>query len=151
LSRHHSFKDWSRRWSWLLLSIGAGVVLSIVVALRSSGYRNQAMSRYGFTAVSLICFVIVGYGLLNSGSIAVPARILRNPLLASLGKYSYGMYVLHLPLAFFWPRLVRPGLIGDSRIVTAVVSILCGSVMSYFMALGSWHLIEKRFLRLRDR
>jgi hypothetical protein len=29
--------------------------------------------------------------------------------------------------------------------------VLCGTVVSYWMALASWHLIEKRFLRLKDR
>jgi peptidoglycan/LPS O-acetylase OafA/YrhL len=151
LSRGRGFGDCYRRWSWLPLTIGASVLLSIVAALRDSGYRNEAMSRYGFTAVSVICFAIVGYGLLNSGSIAAPARILRIPLLVTFGKYSYGMYVLHLPLAFFWPGLVRTDLIGGSRITTAVASIVCGLAISYLMALLSWHLIEHRFLRLKDR
>jgi peptidoglycan/LPS O-acetylase OafA/YrhL len=150
-SRRPGFRDWSRRWSWLSLTIGAGVLLSIMVPLRSGGYRNHSMSRFGFTAVALICFTIVSYGLLNSGSAGTVARLLRSPPLVSLGKYSYAMYVLHLPLAFFWPRLVRPGLIGDSRIITAVISIFCGTAISSLMALASWHLIEKRFLRLKDR
>jgi hypothetical protein len=60
----------------------------MVVAMRSSGYRNHPMSRFGFTAVSLICFSLVAYGLLNSRSTGAPARVLRSPLLISLGKYS---------------------------------------------------------------
>jgi peptidoglycan/LPS O-acetylase OafA/YrhL len=59
--------------------------------------------------------------------------------------------VLHLPVALFWPRFFPPGLIGDSRIVTAVISVLCGTGISYLMSLACWHLIEKRFLRLKDR
>jgi peptidoglycan/LPS O-acetylase OafA/YrhL len=151
LSRRPGFRDWIRRWSWLPLAIGVGVLLSIILTLRSSGYRNYAMSQFGFSAVSLICFTVVSYGLLNSGSAGTSARLLRSPLFVRFGKYSYGMYVLHLPVAFFWPRLVRPGLIGDSRIVTAIVSILCGIAISYLTAFAAWHLIEKRFLRLKDR
>ena len=59
LSRYRSFGGWYRRWSWLPLTIGGTVLLSIVAALRNGGYRNEAMSRYGFTAVLVICFAIV--------------------------------------------------------------------------------------------
>ena len=151
LSRRAAFRYWSRRWLCLPLAIGAGVLFSIVFAVHSGWYRTEPMSRYGYTAVSLIGFAVVGYGLLHTGSGTAAARLLRMPPLVSIGKYSYGMYVLHLPVAFFWPALVSPSLIGGSRIATAVASIAAGAVISYLLALGSWHLIEQRFLRLKNR
>ena len=52
-------------------------------------------------AVSGICFAIVAYGVFEFGfnSRTRTYSLLRNPLLVSCGKYSYGMYALHLPLA----------------------------------------------------
>ena len=109
--RRLSARVCSCRLSWLCAAVGTATI---------------QCHDFGFTAVSLICFSLVAYGLLNSRSTGARARVLRSPLLVILGKYSYGMYVLHLPVAFFWPRFFRPGLIGDSRIGTAVMSVLCG-------------------------
>jgi peptidoglycan/LPS O-acetylase OafA/YrhL len=151
LSRRAAFREWGRRWLWIPGTIAAGVLLSIVLTLHSSSYRSEPMSRYGFTAVSVICFSVVACSLLNTASDAPVARLLRIPPLVSIGKYSYGMYVLHLPVAFFWPGVLQRFAISQDHISSAAASILSGIVISYLMAWVSWHLIEHRFLRLKDR
>ncbi|HLK50613.1 MAG TPA: acyltransferase [Bryobacteraceae bacterium] len=151
LSRRAAFREWSRRWLWLPAASGAAVLLSIVFILRSGSYRTEMMSRYGYTAVSLICFAAVAYGLMRAGSRSAGARLLRVPPLVSIGKYSYAMYVLHLPVAFFWPVSVSPYLVAGSRVATGVVSTALGTGIAYLLALASWHLVEHRFLRLKER
>jgi peptidoglycan/LPS O-acetylase OafA/YrhL len=70
-----------------------------------------------------------------------------------LGKYSYALYVFHFPLA---PTLERMGLtiqtfptVAGSPLPGAIAfTIICGSI-SLAVALLSWNLYEKHFLRLK--
>jgi peptidoglycan/LPS O-acetylase OafA/YrhL len=151
LARRASFLRWTRRWLWLPCSMGAAVLLMIMVAANSGIYRNERMSRFGFTAIGLICFSMVAYGLMHAGSSSALARLLRLPPLVSFGKYSYGMYVLHVPVAFFWPAWLRQTLPHAGVIAGSLISLVSGILISYLLALASWHLIESRFLRLKDR
>jgi peptidoglycan/LPS O-acetylase OafA/YrhL len=75
--------------------------------------------------------------------------LLRLPPLRSVGKVSYAMYLFHLPLATgFVQPLLLPGLkkLGPGFPVWyALVNIVC----SYALALASWHVLEKHFLRAK--
>lgn len=83
------------------------------------------------------------------------SRIVRffsfNPL-RTLGKYSYAIYVFHLPLRYLVAKIFIP-----SDIMTMMGSELLGqslfflvvSVTSFIAAVLSWHLLEKPFLKLK--
>jgi peptidoglycan/LPS O-acetylase OafA/YrhL len=80
------------------------------------------------------------------------SRIARLDFLRWLGKYSYGMYVVQLPLlSIITPRLVKDGLgtcTGNGLLVNlAFIPIM----FSLTMLLGylSYHLFEKHFLKLK--
>jgi peptidoglycan/LPS O-acetylase OafA/YrhL len=70
------------------------------------------------------------------------------------GKYSYCLYVCHQPLINL---LGQAGFNGDkltgilnSRIWAAVTVNIVAFVVAVCIALASWHLFEKHFLRLKD-
>jgi peptidoglycan/LPS O-acetylase OafA/YrhL len=77
------------------------------------------------------------------------STVLRVPALRSVGKVSYAMYIFHLPLAtLFVHPLVLPSLkkLGPGYPVWyALVNMVC----SYVVALASYHLLEKHFLRAK--
>ena len=82
-------------------------------------------------------------------------RVLSNPALRGAGKYSYGLYVLHYPIflaleAAGLTSLALAGLTG-SRLggILAFAAIAGGA--TFAAALLSWNLLEKRFLRWKDR
>jgi peptidoglycan/LPS O-acetylase OafA/YrhL len=151
LVRRSAFPSWARRWLPVSTALGIGVLASILIALRSGLYRHPPMSRFGFTAVSLICFSAVAYGFVHAGGDTFLARSLRFRPLVSIGTYSYGMYVLHMPVAFFWPSVLTRVHVAGHRIPIAIASAIAGAVIAYGMALVSWHLVEHRFLALKDR
>jgi peptidoglycan/LPS O-acetylase OafA/YrhL len=78
--------------------------------------------------------------------------MLCTPVLTSLGKYSYAMYIFHwalapgvfarlLPEAWFFSHLrYIPGLFLRFGLVLGI---------TYGLALLSWHVIEKQFLKLK--
>jgi peptidoglycan/LPS O-acetylase OafA/YrhL len=74
-------------------------------------------------------------------------RILSHRFLVHPGKISYGIYLFHYPVLIYagsWLRAVYPRL-GNSRIALVLVTLL----VSYILALASWHFVETRFLRLK--
>jgi peptidoglycan/LPS O-acetylase OafA/YrhL len=80
-------------------------------------------------------------------------KILNNRILISFGKYSYAMYLFHLPLR----ALVRDTLYGPVDFITVAGSRLPGQILFYVISIGitllaawlSWHMYEKHFLRLK--
>jgi peptidoglycan/LPS O-acetylase OafA/YrhL len=81
------------------------------------------------------------------------SRLLRAAPLVVFGKYSYAIYVLHHPPLFFLPEwwsvgalTVRFGAWMPAQFVFTTVT----SLSALLMAIVSWHLLEKHFLRLKD-
>lgn len=80
-------------------------------------------------------------------------RVLAPTWLTTFGKYSYGIYVLHLAVEHHWfirfPGWVLPG--RDARnFPSMLISIFERSFASLVVAYLSYHLYEQWFLRLKD-
>ncbi len=78
-------------------------------------------------------------------------RALRHPALQSVGKYSYGMYLIHKPLhdLFSAKVLAKLGVQTAGHIVNASLHVLAVTLISYAAAWLSYHLYEVHFLRLK--
>ena len=80
------------------------------------------------------------------------ARALDRGWLRWLGRYSYGIYVVHVPLhrvglQLVGERLAQGG--GGTRLALAVAYAAVVLAVSCLAALATWHLIEAPFLRLK--
>jgi len=96
-------------------------------------------------------------GLVAAGATAVrgtiPARLLGARWLRALGKYSYAMYVFHVPIWAHVQPLVFPGnrvpaVLGSHVLPSVALGVLCG-LLTFAAALVSWNLYEKQFLKLK--
>lgn len=82
-------------------------------------------------------------------------RILGTPFLRFFGKYSYGLYVCHLPIIAV---LAKAGFTSDqlarrlhtNELVGVLVINAVGFAASLTVALASWHLYEKQWLKLKN-
>jgi peptidoglycan/LPS O-acetylase OafA/YrhL len=82
-------------------------------------------------------------------------RILGAPFLRFFGKYSYCLYICHLPIIAV---LAKAGFSSDqlarrlhtSELVGVLVVNAIGFAASLTVALASWHLYEKQWLKLKD-
>lgn len=93
--------------------------------------------------------------LIVSAIVAAPGtRIARffGPELQLLGKYSYGVYVFHHFLSYYFVRhhteWVVTGWVG-SHTLAVVLQAIVGCAVSFAIAVASYHLFEKHFLVLK--
>jgi peptidoglycan/LPS O-acetylase OafA/YrhL len=132
---------------------GASALALAAIVMRTHGLNRQnlLMQLYGYTLIAILAGVATARAALaeTSGLPGLGARIL-----TFFGKYSYGIYVVHVPVKV----AVLAALGGGSRwqsghnpIVVDLIFTAATTVISVGLALVSWRLIERPFLLLKDR
>lgn len=133
------------------LTLAGGLVpfLTLFYFTRTVAPRSRPMETVGYTMIDLAfagCLILACVAAESGGN-----SLLRFPLFRSFGKYSYGMYMWHLPIlgtTSWWMMIIMK---GGPPFIHAVVQILVGSALTYGLALLSWYTFEKRFMNLRLR
>ncbi|MGZ3438840.1 MAG: acyltransferase family protein [Polyangia bacterium] len=138
--------------AWLLARQRALVALSaalfLVGAVATSGYPrlgwvNQAIG-YSLLAWLATVGLVVAVLAQARGTAVAPAP------LRSIGKYSYAMYVLHVPIHHqLGVPLLRRFAGADPSTPVSVVYFVALTAASYLGALLSYHLYERHFLALK--
>ncbi len=139
------------RWLPLVAGFGAAYVIAVGFIVKSEAAQVYDTVTFGFTALALVFGSLVLWGYLFNGTGTPLDRALSVQPLMKLGKYSYGLYVYHLPVVYaakIWlgpsPWFGRSALLGLLFcIVTAAVALA--------IAIASYEIFEKRFLRLKSR
>jgi peptidoglycan/LPS O-acetylase OafA/YrhL len=141
------------RWLPALVAIG-GVVFASALALRYLGSDPPSIIEPA-DSVGLVLL----FGALIIASIA-PNRgrlltgLVTNRPMRMLGKYSYGIYVFHAPIArYLWIR--QPDAWLAERIGSPLLALLLQAVVASAVSIGiavmSYELYERRFLALKAR
>lgn len=141
---------WTKRLR--LLALGSATGLLILVAHYGRFNRDDLFTTVlGYTLLATFsAWCVLACAQLRSGT--KTTRIIANPVLSSLGKYSYGIYVTHMffapayTKAFGWNTLM--GLTGSYN-AAIVIHIVLATTCSWAIAYVSYHLVEKHFLRLK--
>jgi peptidoglycan/LPS O-acetylase OafA/YrhL len=142
------------RWGKIGVSLAILVLASILIFAGTSALSWPMMS-IGYTALGLTSACLVWIASRGSNHLGWSSRLLNIGPLRSFGKYSYGIYVLHYPIVILLQM-------GNERLgaklpwshysgVFLVLRIVLGFGLSYAAALFSWNLLEKPFLRLKER
>jgi peptidoglycan/LPS O-acetylase OafA/YrhL len=114
---------------------------------------------FGYLAIAIAFGCVVFVCVTDQGSNHPLCRIARWRPLRSIGGYSYAMYVIHIFVkrlswsaltSVILPRLVRfPYVAAMPPILFAFFFLGLNLGTSYLLALASWHVFEKHFLRLK--
>jgi peptidoglycan/LPS O-acetylase OafA/YrhL len=124
----------------------------LVIKPDKSGGPGAVVETIKFSLIVLACGSLVV--LATHGRSRRLDCALTRPLLRALGKYSYGIYVLHnLFTPLFEGRLstVRiSGRLGVSWHAAFALHVMAGSAISIGTALLSWNLLEKHALKLKQ-
>lgn len=155
-------EGWVERFRrWLVPALAAGVALVATAAIISwmqTPWGNPLpplalhVQLLGYPGVDLLSAALVGMAVLPGPS---PVRTaLGHPLLLRLGKYSYALYLFHVPLRdVLRDRVFAGGLppIWGSQVPTQLLLLAACIALTFAVSVVSWHILEKRFLRLKDR
>jgi peptidoglycan/LPS O-acetylase OafA/YrhL len=130
------------------------VVLLFLGALATRLYPRLRLPTqvFGYSILALASLVLLVSAVLAQARSPRLASVLGPGPLRVVGKYSYAMYVLH-PLVHNWigvPLMQRLGIAQPDTL--AIVAYFFGmSGLTFALAMASYHLLEKHFLRLKSR
>jgi peptidoglycan/LPS O-acetylase OafA/YrhL len=136
---------------------GIGAAAVAVVLYGPVHIPDPLSFRLDFTiGFSSLC---IGFGaLLTRVVLAAPnarlSRVLSGRALVTLGTYSYAMYLVHVPLLRVVSKLaVPPQWPGSQRwpLLWVLGYTTVMGLLTLGVAMVSWHLVEKRFLALKQR
>lgn len=140
------------RWRVPVLA-ACGAATSVFFFWRGLWWRDPIVGTVGFTVVGLF------FTALLVSAVAAPAgsllgRTCSARILRFFGRYSYSLYVFHLVVH----RVLKRTLFDPERAPAFVMGIplqlaflLTATAVSVVIAVASWHLFEKHFLKLKGR
>ncbi|MFM9994885.1 MAG: acyltransferase family protein, partial [Phycisphaerales bacterium] len=154
-----------------------GVLAFISIHFIDSSLGWSEFSRFGYLAnephlgklmqvAGYLALPIAFGGLLVLSVTAAPdsalSRVFCSGVMRTLGKYSYALYLFHLPLravirdTLFGPKVDGPDgplvefpIIAGSQLPAQCVFWIVSSAATLAVAWLSWHLYEKHFLKLK--
>jgi peptidoglycan/LPS O-acetylase OafA/YrhL len=135
-----------------LITVFSGVGLLCILACRGgSNFDNPIMHSVGYSFLALLFAAIL---LLSIGPSQdnVLSWFLSCPILVLFGFYSYAIYVFHFPLVHVFNRWFSVNLLSrslHSRLLGLGVHVLCSVLVSLIVAILSWNLYERHFLKLK--
>lgn len=134
--------------------LAAAVFVLGVGAVLTHGYRifGAVPQVAGYLALA-IAFALGVLGIACSDLCADRGvtQALRWPALRRVGQYSYGLYVVHVPLHAIvgLPLLAWLGYAKPYPLPVAMAYVALGTLVSYLAAVLLYHGIERRFLKLK--
>jgi peptidoglycan/LPS O-acetylase OafA/YrhL len=78
-------------------------------------------------------------------------KLSHNKLFTSMGKYTYGMYLLHPIAILMMDILLRLCHIQRDMIFSEIIFGVPAFILTILISVGSYHFYEKRFLALKNR
>lgn len=142
-----------RRWLAKVAIPCALGLLALVPSVRSAlGMSPAAFETIVYLPIAAASALLLGWAVTAPGQHWL-VRLLSAKPLRALGKYSYGVYVLHVPVLPFayvmgQGALAAVGAKGEPAVVAVVFGLLAAAA-SYGAAWLSWHLLEKHCLALK--
>jgi peptidoglycan/LPS O-acetylase OafA/YrhL len=138
------------KWIWL---VTGAMWLGLMLWRGSADNMDPAIQTIGLSLVAMNLAALLAVVLNLSPSHWI-SRMFSVGFLRSFGKYSYAIYLAHLPLS----ALLRDSLYGPNQFLAISGSKLPGQILFYIfsialiyaVAFASWHLWEKHFLRVRS-
>ena len=125
-----------------------GFSLIVAGAILTNVYSNLGFASlsFGFSLLA-VAFAMMTLAAATPGA-GWWRTVLEFAPLRSVGKYSYAMYVFHLPINLIWQSSLL-GVLGWTGAMRPVAYMALVTVLSYASAFVSYHILEKHFLKLK--
>jgi peptidoglycan/LPS O-acetylase OafA/YrhL len=128
------------RWIGGALAIALGIIW------------YEAVEELNYTVALSVLAALFGMLLVLAVGGKATSRIFSNRVLRFFGKYSYGIYVFHWMLSPMLKKhfsYVKLGAAIGSTFIGVGLSMMIAIGISVLVAILSWHLYEKHFLKLK--
>lgn len=130
----------------------AATLIGVFLLQRDFAHEGPIVQTAGFSALALFfgAVLILVIGLPETGRLT---RVFESSGLQTLGRYSYALYLMHVPVQLF----VYDKVLGRDEINTYIGMPFVGQFMFYAITFSttmglawlSWQLYEKHFLKLK--
>ena len=143
-----------RRWVSRLWIVVAVALVALVVVQHGLNPLEFPVVTFGQTLVALLATALVLW-CADPQPAGVPsfvARTMRAGWLRRIGRYSYSIYIVHVPITVLTrPYVVRALSFGtaSSRVAAHVAYVGGVFLLSYGIAMVTWYAIEQPFLNLK--
>ena len=140
---------------WPLLLFWSCTAMLLAFGISAGGrlvFWDEVISIVGYTIIAAAVASLIGMLLIaREGSLLL--KLFSSRTLTFFGKYSYGLYVLHVPVIAFlyssgFQAELFPRILGSSLPGVFAFSVI-GGALSVLFAILSYHFWEARFLRLK--
>ncbi len=136
------------RWAPLVFAMGLAGCVAIGVRAGNFDYELNAAARgWGFSLVALTSAAWVTLSLRGGWT----SRLMTAGWLQFMGKYSFGIYVLHVPVGVLVASVLMPALRTQvhGKAVLHVLQLGLAAGITIPLAMGSFVFLEMPFLRLK--
>jgi peptidoglycan/LPS O-acetylase OafA/YrhL len=141
------------KWAKPVALVCGALVAGIWINYGRLSWWNNPTGTVGLSLIALTFAGLVGMAVTRRPSDWLPSA-LSHPALVFFGKYSYAMYVFQNPVMFFFEETgFRPAQtfskVAGSQLPGSLIQLAAGIAVTTVLALASWHLYEKHFLKLK--
>jgi peptidoglycan/LPS O-acetylase OafA/YrhL len=119
--------------------------------IHGPGGELSFVETVGFSLLALGFSSLIVYAAACDGAATLMQRVLRSKVLTDFGKYSYGIYVYHVPILGVFILAIHKGPL-KSYVDNFWFGVLCVALLfatSFYVAKISYECFERRFLNLK--
>jgi peptidoglycan/LPS O-acetylase OafA/YrhL/acetyltransferase-like isoleucine patch superfamily enzyme len=140
---------------WRRLGIVAGLSCLVLIGIGTYHghfrFWDAPIAGVGLSLLA-VCFAFLLLAAIAADEGSLIHRRLSNRILQSFGRYSYAIYLLHVPIGLALEKLVflshRYSWGGEITLPVVLFMVLAVGIC-WLAGFASWHLFEKHFLKLK--
>ena len=142
------------RWVPLVVIAGAAGIIACTILGGHTWWWNRRMQQYGYSLIAITAGAML-VSAINRPADCLWPRLLSAGWLRAFGKYSYGLYLIHVPVM----RIIREYVFNPEEYERFAMRPWTGQLLFYLAAAApafalawlSWRLFEAPILRLKAR
>ncbi len=143
-SRACTLLQWRRR-SWQFILIG------LIGTLSARFLFHQQSTVISYTTIAIAFTGLLGMALVSDAKSSLLGRFLSNNLLRYVGRISYGLYLLHMPIFLLISDFAnRHGLVSSSSVSRNALIGASQFFVAAIIASISWRYLETPILKLKS-
>lgn len=143
-----------RAWAARIGIVSLVAVVGLAVVGHGLHWSDPAVSTAGLTLIAAMFFALL-VKLRHADPASGLYRVFTLRPLMSLGRYSYAIYLFHVPVTAVLResilRIPKEAPAEGGRLHLILLLVIVSGVVTYAAAWTSWHVYEKHFLKLKSR